>query len=128
MHVGVLGKKGVGKTSIIHRILYDTFSLIYKQTYLTEYYSTDIGITFWDIVQKPKQKMDILLFVTKDNDYTLLEKYPPLPIWVAIVEKDVDIHFCASHRVFEVSNMSKHGIHDLFMSILKYYISNFSHQ
>ena len=68
--------------------------------------------------------MDVILFVTKDNDYSMLENYPPLPTWVAMVECDIKIPFCAPHRVFKISNMSKNGIDKLFMSILTHYISN----
>ena len=127
MNIGVIGGKKIGKTSLIHRLLYDSFSLIYIPTHLTEYYSTNIGLTFWDIIQKPRVPMDILIFLIKDNDYSLLKKFPPTPTWVAIVESDVDVLFCASHRVFHISNMSKSGINDLFMSILKFYISNYLH-
>lgn len=124
MNIAVVGKKKSGKSSLIRRLIYNTFSLIYCPTILNEYqtaiYNDKYKITWWEATN-PVRNMDAIIFVTKDADHTPLKQLPTLPTWVVGVECEVDIPFCAPHRVFRVSSLENKGIKDLLISILHYY-------
>ena len=129
MNIGIVGKHKVGKTSLRRRLTHNSFSILYRPTILTEYfkviYNNRYKIIWWDIVQPPKIKLDGIILVTRDNDHSILKQYPPLPTWVACIERSkFDIKFCAYHRIFRISNMENKGICELLTSILKYYTSS----
>ena len=72
MNIAIVGKRMAGKTSLIRRLVDDSFSLWYCPTILTEYqtviYNEIYRIVWWDIVHNPP-KLDALILVTRDNDY-----------------------------------------------------------
>ena len=128
MNIAVVGKPMVGKTSLIRRLVDNSFSILYRPTLFTEYqtviYNNKYRIVWWDAVKK-QRRFDALILVTKDKDYSILKHFPPLPTWIACVECDPNIDFCAPHRVFKISNIENKGIQELLISILQYYTSTF---
>jgi len=122
MNVGVVGARSVGKTTLINRLANEPVHILEPPTILTEYRRVlykDVVITWWDIVHAPPVQMDLLVYVTRDADPSLLEEYPALPTFVANLSHR-PVPFCAPWRTFRVCSLSTDGVDELLTCILSY--------
>lgn len=111
-----------GTTSLVHRIVYDTFSVIHKPTILTTIYKEN-GFTVMDIPEDNRpHKCDMLILTCKSqNELThIAEKWLGYhkSLIVAIVNSKPEIPIlCTEPYLVFVDNMSREGIQDILRLI-----------
>ena len=111
-----------GTTSLVHRIMYDTFSIIHKPTILTTIYKEN-GFTVMDVppANKP-QKCNILIITCQKQSHVanIAEKWFGYHtcLIVAIVNAPPERPLlCTSPYLIDVDNMSREGIQDILRLI-----------
>ena len=111
-----------GTTSLVHRIVYDTFSIIHKPTILTTIYKEN-DYTIMDIPPRNKPyKCDILIITCKkQSDVTHIARewigYHKRLI-IAIINAPIERPLlCTEPYLIPVNNMSREGIQDILRLI-----------
>ena len=107
-----------GTTSLVHRILYDTFSVIHKPTILTTIYKEN-GFTIMDVPPTNKPQICNVLIITcqKQADVANIARkwfgYHTCLI-VAIVNAPTEQPvLCTRPYLINVDNMSREGIQEV---------------
>ena len=138
-HVFVIGSKKVGKSTFIHRVTRNEFSLSYVPTKNLEVYEpVKIGLRYLKMYDIPENivetivaQPDAVILMCKDAES--LSKLKPLyeklnnlsEIWVVMQNMGTalpdipNINICPRERVFTVNNCSTDGIGDLVYDILQ---------
>ena len=111
-----------GTTSLVHRILYDTFSIIHKPTILTTiYYENDYSVI--DVPSENKPHQCDLLIITCQSQLHILDiarKWLGFHkcLIVAIVNAPPEPPLlCTEPYLVSVNNMSRKGIQDILRLI-----------
>ena len=111
-----------GTTSLVNRLVYDTFSIIHKPTILTTIYDEN-GFTVVDVPPSNiPQKCDILIITCqRQMDVAhLAEKWLTyhkcLIIAIVNAKKEKPL-LCAAPYLISVDNMSREGIQDILRLI-----------
>lgn len=116
-----------GKTSLIHRMLYNTFTLNYRHThFITKYKEQD-----WELVEIPNSPhakpmhCDILILTCKSQrevvriakEWLGFHKH----LFVALVDtKDETPLLCPEPHMVHIDNMANEGIQQLIQLVLTY--------
>ena len=138
-HVFVIGSKKVGKSTFIHRVTRNEFSLSYVPTKNLEVYEpVKIGLRYLkmydipeDLIESTVAQPDAVILMCNDAESLsklkrLYEKLNKLSeTWVVIQNMGTalpeisSINICHPERVFTVNNCSTDGIGDLVYDILQ---------
>lgn len=138
-HVFVIGSKKVGKSTFIHRVTRNEFSLYYVPTKNVEVYEpVKIGLRFFkmydipeNLIESTVEQPDAVLLMCNDIESlsklkTLYQKLNKLSeIWVVIQNMGTalpdisSIRICPQVRIFTVNNCSTDGIGDLLYDLFQ---------
>lgn len=111
-----------GTTSLVHRLVYDTFSIIHKPTILTTIY-TENAYTIMDIPPSNKPHKCHILIITCQSQQDVVDtarkwlgfhKCLIVAIVNAPPEKPL---LCTRPYLIQVDNMSREGIQDILRLI-----------
>lgn len=111
-----------GCTSLVHRLLYDTFSVLHKPTILTTiYYENDFTIVDTP-PENPPQTCDILILTCQKQAEVeeIARKWLGFhkKLIVAIVNAPLEVpRLCSKPYLVQVDNMSRQGIQDILRLI-----------
>jgi len=125
----VMGCHGVGKTSFIKRLLYNTFSITYYPTRAIEIYKKKtffrlgikLSIELVDVPQgfliKDVQPNDIMVIIHDEKEYDI----PKIPIRTWLLYRKKHLNICPSYRKIRIENMENIGIDTFINSLIQEY-------
>ena len=111
-----------GTTSLVHRILYDTFSILHTPTLLTTIYKVNDFTVIDSPPQHPPRRCHMLILTCrKQRDVEDIARkwlgYHNILV-VALVNTNAEQpSLCPKPHLVQVDNMSKEGIHDILRLI-----------
>lgn len=128
LRIYVVGSHKAGKTSFIHRLLYNKFSITYVPTRALEIYNKKTFVRYGlkmtleliDVPDgfsiKPKTN-DIMVVVHHRSSYSI----PDIPIRTWLLYRDKSLDICPSHKKIYIDNMENTGVDTFVNSLIREY-------